>query len=107
MDLNAKQLEEDGLLFEINVKVLHKYGMDLAIHNGDLVLRSNPAEGGILYSPVEWVEGAKKLTKFVFDQGGKVMKERLDLIGCLIQERPNPLVKNEEMVDMTTHPNTK
>ena len=87
-------LQDEGLLFEINVKVLHKYGLSLeidSITNGIKLEDHRKVSGGLLLSPLEWTEGALALANFVSREGGATMKDRIDLIGCLVQDRPDPL----------------
>jgi hypothetical protein len=102
---SAAFLEETGLLFEINVKVLHKYGLSLDVEAAAnlpaahteredrmrlVVKDQRDADGGVLCKPLEWSDGAKRLLEFVRDEGAAKMKERLDLIGCLVQDTPVP-----------------
>jgi len=102
---SAEFLDETGLLFEINTKVLHKYGLSLeavgvtapplVVENEEmrsiLVVRDQrAAEGGVLHKPAEWVDGARRLLTYVKDEGATKMRERLELVGLLVQDAPVP-----------------
>lgn len=85
-------LLENGLLFEINRKVLHPLGLALEAEiddDGKVVIgsiwdcRSDPE--GILFSPDSWQSGKDKLDKYMADYGEPVVKSRLQTLGFVEQ----------------------
>jgi hypothetical protein len=86
-------LVDTGLLFEINRRVLHPYGLALAIAPKD-----NEEEGtfslwdcrddaeGILFAPEAFTNGQVKLEKFLQEQGNALLERRKNEIGFIVQE---------------------
>jgi hypothetical protein len=84
-------LSDSGLLFEINVAVLHPKGLGLQLGNdGALELVDQRAEaGGLVYEREEFLAEKEKLRAYaasnrVFDR----IRERQRLLGFVLQARP-------------------
>jgi len=83
-----------GLLFEINVHVLHKYGLAMAVDytTGVITVQDHRGEeGGVIYDPVEYPAMSEKLIGYLHAEGKAKLVERVRMLGCLVQDRPDPL----------------
>ena len=95
---SLRRLTDDGLLFEINRRVLHPLGMALALSWGDentdrepssvILYKTNDPEG-IIFAPETFREGDGKFQKFLNLIGGHRLAERNALVGFLEQENAN------------------
>jgi len=87
-------LLETGLLFEINRKILHPFGLALEIVIDDDTkkitfgpiwdYRDDPE--GIIFEEDSFNVGREKINKFMSDFGDERLKTRFELLGYTIQE---------------------
>ena len=96
----AKFLRDNGLLFEINRKVLHPLGLALEVvcerdeqtgeskevlgFGGLWDCRDDPE--GVLFGSETFADGFGKYEKYMVETGGKNTKKRLETLGFLEQE---------------------
>jgi hypothetical protein len=103
----AKLLFDTGLLFEINRRILHPFGLAMeilyddqggALSEEDAVItmsqniwdyRNDPE--GVLYEPVELITGSEKFKRFLDTFGAAKLKKRAELLGFTIQA---PAIEN-------------
>lgn len=90
---SAQFLIENGLLFEINRKILHPLGLALEIEInddgkidfGDLWdCREDPE--GILFTSDAFEVGKEKYAKYLEEKGDSNLKSRIEKLGFTIQE---------------------
>ena len=94
-------LRETGLLFEINRQVLHPFGLALAVipeeEAGNLgtfqLLDARNDKEGFLYDPEVYIEGLQKTNAFLQDFGLKKLEERMEELGYIMQNYPDPHIK--------------
>lgn len=101
--MEIRDLVELGLDFEINLAVLNKYGLHLKIDGTDAWIEENDAEGGVMMTKEEYAEGHDRLTSFVRDRGGKVISDRVRLIGSIIQPPPNAVTRPAQETTRSMH----
>lgn len=92
-------LLESGLLFEINRKILHPFGLALEVDISDddkkIVFgniwdhRDDPE--GLIYAEEAFNVGKEKIEKFMKEFGDERLKTRLGILGYTIQEDANDL----------------
>jgi hypothetical protein len=96
-------LLENGLLFEINRRVLHPLGLALEVEiddDGKVIIgsiwdcRSDPE--GVLFSPDTWQSGKDKIDKYMEDCGNAAVKSRQEIFGFLEQTTKTVGKKSEE-----------
>lgn len=92
----AKFLLDNGLLFEINRKILHPVGLALEIDVNDKDkavfgplwdCREDPE--GIIYDEEVLADGFEKLNKFMEEHGNHRLETRKENLGYVIQEDSN------------------
>jgi hypothetical protein len=93
---SAKFLLDSGLLFEINRRVLHPFGLALEVisdnngnplHIGDLWDYRNDPEG-IIFGDDILEAGSAKFEKFLEEFGNAKLKERVKALGYIVQPVP-------------------
>jgi len=95
--VSLRMLHDNGLLFEINRRVLHPLGLALSLNweNDDAdgepksvaLLRTDDPDG-VIFTPKTFLEGEAKLLDFIHRVGGHRMAERGALLGFIEQESP-------------------
>jgi hypothetical protein len=103
----AKLLFDTGLLFEINRRILHPFGLAMeilyddqegALSEKDAIItmsqdiwdyRNDPE--GVLYDPEELITGSEKFKRFLNTFGTSKLKKRAELLGFTIQA---PAIEN-------------
>ena len=95
--VSLRLLHDNGLLFEINRRVLHPLGLALSLNwdNEDAsgepktvsLLRTEDKDG-IVFTPETFLEGESKLLEFIRRSGGHQMAERGAILGFIEQESP-------------------
>jgi len=86
-------LLESGLIFEINRKILHPFGLalEIIIDDDDKLVFGNiwdhrDDEDGITFSKESFDVGKEKFEKFMNEFGNMRLKTRLNNLGYTIQE---------------------
>ena len=92
----AKILIDNGLLFEINRLVLHKFGYVLVVDTSltdrrkvvisGLFEPDEDSDEGWLFDPESWEDGKKKYENFLEDGGQDKLDARKNSIGFEVQE---------------------
>jgi len=89
----VKVLLDSGLLFEINRHILHPLGFALAVsvddngnHKFDGLWDNRDDVEGMIFSEEVLVEGTKKYTEYMKQEGYKKFGERYKKLGFLRQE---------------------
>jgi len=95
-------LRSSGLLFEINRKVLHPYGLAMAVYPTDdgetevgtiSLMDSREDKEGYLFNESTYISGVTKLSEFLEGFGNEKLAERQDELGYVFQETPDPHIK--------------
>lgn len=93
--LPVEFLLDSGLLFEINRKVLHPFGLGLELtvdEDGTVRLGQlwdcRGGIGGLVYDSTTFIDGERKLERFMQESGARTLRERQDRYGFIIQEKP-------------------
>lgn len=105
----AEFLLDNGLLFEINRKILHPLGLALEVRRetddetGELKevtgfgglwdYRDDPE--GVLFGDEAFAEGFRKYEKYMLEQGGQNTRSRLETLGFLEQETEEAVFDGE------------
>lgn len=93
--VSLRRLTDDGLLFEINRRVLHPLGLALALQwDGDdasgepdgvqLLADSDPE--GTVFAPETFVAGVSKVEAFMEREGTARLDTRQKAVGFIVQE---------------------
>lgn len=94
---SLRRLVDDGLLFEINRRVLHPLGLALAMQwdsedtSGEpdrVVLLRDPDPEGTVFEAKTFEEGMAKFRAFVDREGGHKMAGREAMLGFVEQVAP-------------------
>jgi hypothetical protein len=108
-----KFLRESGLLFEINRQMLHPFGLALAVapsedpetEVGEIMLwDSRDEKEGVVYGPDTFISGLEKVSQFMESYGVNKLEERREELGYVIQETPDPHLKQNGVVLLTYNP---
>ena len=107
MTIKIKKLEnpcqfllDSGLLYAINLQLLHPLGMAMEIKFNDdgtkefggiWDYRNDPE--GLLFEDKTMIAGMEKFCKFMDEFGNKKLQERFDALGFVVQETPKPKKK--------------
>lgn len=90
----ARFLVENGLIFEINRKVLHPFGLSLVVdvnRNNSKYLTMTLVEtedaDGFLYDEESFAVGTENYQKFLDKTGGEKLEARKKEHGFIIQEK--------------------
>lgn len=90
----AEFLLENGLLFEINRKILHPLGLALEVDINDAgkidfgdVWDCREDSEGILFDPETFVEGSERYEKYLKEYGNECIDKRQNKIGFVTQEK--------------------
>ena len=98
--LGAKLLYESGLLFELNRRVLHPFGLALSVvvseenEAGDVevalggVFESSDEEG-IIFADDVYREGIERFERFLQERGEKKLRLRFRRLGYVMQGPPD------------------
>lgn len=94
---SLRRLVDDGLLFEINRRVLHPVGLALSLEwDGDstegepdrVVLLRDSDPDGIVFEAKTFDEGLRKYREFLDGVGGHKLAQRQAVLGFVEQEAP-------------------
>ena len=102
-------LLDSGLLYSINLTLLHPLGMAMEIKFNDdgtkefggiWDYRDDPE--GLLFEDDTMEEGMEKFSKFMDEFGNQKLQERQDKLGFIIQDMPAPkkIKKNKPLPKM-------
>ena len=96
LDGGLKLLLEEGLIFELNRRILHPFGYalsviisevnaegDYSVEFGGVKATSDPE--GLIFADEAFTEGAEKYQKFLFKLGNGILKRRQKLLGYTVQ----------------------
>jgi hypothetical protein len=106
-------LRETGLLFEINRKILHPYGLALAVYPSDdpevevgsiSIMDSRDEKEGYLYGEDTYLSGLSKISEFNQSFGNDKLIEREEEIGYIVQDTPDPHIKKNGVTIITYNP---
>lgn len=103
----ARRLKENGLLFELNRKILHPFGMAITESESgsiELIECKNDNEG-IVYDEEVYISASKAFSDFFRREGEALLKSRKEKLGYVVQNYPDPLVKERGVEIMTIHYN--
>ena len=96
-EISLRYLLDNGLLFEINRKVLHPLGLALALEWKDNIAEDDPETvillktddpDGIVYEKSMFNDGNTKFENFLGREGGHKLAERLAILGFVEQAFP-------------------
>ena len=108
MDNYAKFLVDSGLLFEINLEILHPLGLALEVTTNEKTMsisglwdyRDDPE--GIAFTPETFKEGTNKLNSFLVSFGDKKHRERFQSLGYIIQNEVTE-ISDEDTAKIAYH----
>lgn len=88
-------LLETGLLFEINRKILHPFGLALSpTEKNELeLIRGIDDPEGFVYDEETFITSSRKFSEFFSKHGEALLAKRKWNLGYIIQNYPDPLVK--------------
>jgi len=82
----AQFLDQLGLVFEINRRILHPLGFSLVVREGPMGKYFEPIHvtqdpRGFVYSPEAFKEGEARLQKFLEEAGLSRIEKRVEVLG--------------------------
>lgn len=108
-------LRSSGLLFEINRQVLHPFGLALAVQLPDeddarqeegviQILDSREDKEGFVYDEESFIHGIEKMNSLLEEFGSAKLEERVEELGYIVQEHPDPYMKKNGVPLITYNP---
>lgn len=103
----AKRLKETGLLFELNRKILHPFGMAITESESGTIelIECHNDDEGIVYDEEVYISASKAFSDFFSKEGEALLEARKETLGYIIQNYPDPLVKERGVELMAIHYN--
>jgi hypothetical protein len=115
MQAPGKFLIDTGLIFELNRQVLNPFGLALTVGVEDEgatnvmgqfhIIDAREDQEGVVYDPESFIVAMQKLNMFLEQGGSAKLQERVEELGYVVQEFPDPFIKKNGVPLISYNPN--